>query len=113
VHFDKLVQTQWGFTVKAYRIDGGKEFGGRKLVKHLNAGGTLAETTTPYTPEQNGVAERINRVIFSRVCTVFEDTELPQELWPEVLEGAIHIMNCIATSSLEKMMPVEAFKRQV
>ena len=61
VHFDQLVQTQWNATVKAYRIDGGKEYGGQKLVQHIKERGTLAEVTTPYTPEQNGVAERANR----------------------------------------------------
>jgi hypothetical protein len=113
VHFDKLVQTQWNTTVKAYRIDGGKEYGGQKLVQHIKERGTLAEVTTPYTPEQNGVAERANRTIFSKVRSAIQDSDLPQELWPEILLSAVHVTNRTATSSLEKMTPAEAFKRQV
>ena len=51
VHFNKLVQTQWNATVKAYRIDRGKEYGGQKLVQYIKEHRTLAEVTTPYTPE--------------------------------------------------------------
>jgi hypothetical protein len=111
VHFNKLVQTQWSATIKAYRIDGGKEYGGQKLVQYIKEYGTLAEVTTPYIPEQNGVAERSNRTIFSKVQSAIEDSDLPLELWPEILLGAVHITNRTATSSLDKMTPAEAFKR--
>jgi hypothetical protein len=73
----------------------------------------LSEITTPYTPEQNGVAERTMRTIFGKVRTAIEDSNLPQELWPEILLGAVHITNRTATSSLDKMTLAEAFKRQV
>ena len=53
------------------------------------------------------------RTIFSKVRSAIEDSDLPQELWPEILLGAIYITNRTATSSLDKMTPVEAFKRQV
>ena len=73
----------------------------------------LSEITTPYTPEQNGVAERTNRTIFSKVRSAIEDSNLPPELWPEILLDAVYVTNCIATSLLDKMTPVEAFKRKV
>jgi hypothetical protein len=47
------------------------------------------------------------------VRSAIEDSNLPQELWPEILLGAVHITNRTATSSLDKMTPAEAFKRQV
>ena len=80
MHFNQLVKTQWNATVKAYRIDGGKEYGRDKLVQHLKKHGMLSEITTPYTPEQNSVAERINRMIFSKVRSAIEDSSLPPEL---------------------------------
>ena len=45
--------------------------------------------------------------------SAIEDSGLPLELWPEVLLSAVYVTNRIATSSLDKMTPVEAFKRQV
>ena len=97
--------------MKVYRIDGGKEFGGQKLVQHIKEYRTLTEITTPYIPEQNSVAERINRIVFSKVRSAIEGSDLPLELWPEILLGAVHVTNYIVTSSLEKMTPAEVFKR--
>jgi transposase InsO family protein len=94
-----------------YRVDGGKEYSGQKLVQHLKEHGMLSEITTPYTPEQNGVVERTMRTIFGKVRSAIEDSNLLQELWPEILLGAVHITNCTATSSLDKITPAEAFKR--
>ena len=42
------------------------------------------ELTVPYTPEQNGVAERMNRTIIEQAKTMFIDSGLPHRLWPEV-----------------------------
>jgi hypothetical protein len=52
------------------------EFGGKKLTDHLRNGGLIAEITTPYTPEQNGVAERANRTIWSRIQAATADSNL-------------------------------------
>jgi hypothetical protein len=113
VHFNQMVATQWGLVVLMYRIDGGMEFGGKKLTAHLKNGGTLAQVTTPYTPEQNGVAERANRIIWGKTRAAVDDSDLPPEFWPEVYVAAIHITNRTATSTLDNMTPVEAFMRQV
>jgi len=43
------------------------------------------ETTSPYTPEQNGDAERQNRSIFDRVRTVLIDAGLPLSLFAEAV----------------------------
>ena len=73
----------------------------------------LSEITTPYIPKQNGVTEYINRTIFSKVKSAIEDSNLLPELWPEILLGTVYITNRIATSSLNKITPAEAFKHQV
>ena len=71
---------QWHATVKAYRIDGGKEYGGDKLVQHLKKHGMLSEITTPYTPKQNSIIEHTNHTIFSKVRNAIKDSSLPPEL---------------------------------
>jgi hypothetical protein len=60
------------------------EYSSKKLTEHLKAGGTLAEVTTLYTPEQNGVAERAIRTVWSKVRVAIEDSNLPKELWLEL-----------------------------
>ena len=80
MHFTQLVQIQWNATIKAYRIDGSKEYSRDKLVQHLKKHGMLSEITTPYIPEQNGVTEYTNRTIFSKVRSAIEDSNLLPEL---------------------------------
>ena len=80
MHFNQLVKMQWNATVKVYRIDGGKEYSGDKLVQHLKKHRILSEITTPYTPKQNGITERTNRTIFSKVRSAIEGSNLPLEL---------------------------------
>lgn len=111
LQFHQLVNTQWGRTVQTYRIDGGMEFGGKKLTDHLRNGGSVAEITTPYTLEQNGVAERANRTIWSKIRAVISGSNLLNTLWPELYLTAIHITNRTATSTLNGMTPAKAFKR--
>ena len=104
---------QWNTTVRAYRIDGGKEYNRDKLVQCLKKYRMLSKITTPYIPEQNGVTEYTNRTIFSKVRSAIEDSNLLPELQPEILLDTVYITNCIATSLLNKITLAEAFKRQV
>ena len=59
--FLQFVQTQFGKRVKVLRTDNGTEFvnsGCHKLFAEL---GILHQRSCPYTPQQNGVAERKHR----------------------------------------------------
>ena len=59
------MKTQWGFTIKSWCIDGGKEYGVNNLKALATDLGMLVETMMPYTPEQDGVSER-------SICTIIE-----------------------------------------
>ena len=56
--FIKLVQTQFSRKIKVFQSDGGTEFV-NKIVRNIFAeNGTLHQLSCPYTPQQNGRAER-------------------------------------------------------
>ena len=48
---------------KAIRIDRGKEFTNKSLTEWCCEKGIEIQMTAPYSPAQNGVAERMNRVV--------------------------------------------------
>ena len=54
--------------IKVLRTDNGTEYGSNEFNDFCNEAGIKRETTTVYTPNKNGVAERNNRTIveFSR-----------------------------------------------
>ena len=71
--FSRWLQlTQTGHRVKTLRSDNDGEYTSRAFKQYLSKKGIRHQTTTPYTPMQNGVAERINRTIQERVTTMLQ-----------------------------------------
>jgi hypothetical protein len=55
--------------------------------------GIIHEGTIPYTPQQNGVAERKNRTLMDMVNAMLNHSSLPVNLWGEAIFSTIHILN--------------------
>jgi transposase InsO family protein len=55
----------------------------KEFVSFCRDVGIKRELTTPYNPQQNGVAERKNRTIMEAVKTMIHDQDLPMCLWAE------------------------------
>jgi hypothetical protein len=87
----KRIERESGRKVKRMRMDNAKEF--LKLAKWAEKKGIVAELTSPYTPEQNGVAERANRTLLTIVRALLFDSGLPKVFWPYAAHAAIYIKN--------------------
>nr|GEV20403.1 zinc finger, CCHC-type [Tanacetum cinerariifolium] len=55
--------------------------------------GVIHETTSPYTPQQNGVAERKNRALNEMVNSMLSYTNLSEGLWGEAMLTACYLLN--------------------
>jgi len=55
--------------------------------------GIARQLTIPYTPQQNGVAERRNRTLFDMVRSMMAQANLPISFWGDVLLTAAYILN--------------------
>jgi hypothetical protein len=111
ITFVLYVKTQYDANIKMIRLDGGNEYGGQKLLDFLEEHGIRLEPTVPYTPEQNGVSERSNRLIFEKLRSILYDSKAPKNLWPEFLHGIVHVTNRTATTSLDNITPYEALAK--
>ncbi|KAH9735112.1 hypothetical protein KPL71_017633 [Citrus sinensis] len=56
-----MIATQYQSHIRVLRTDNGGEFFNQDLKQYLNLHGIAHQTTCPYSPQQNGVAERKNR----------------------------------------------------
>ncbi|MBO1694889.1 hypothetical protein, partial [Bacteroides uniformis] len=65
--------------------------------------------TTPYTPQQNGVAERMNRTLMEKARNMLSGTGLGQEFWVEAVETGCYLVNRSPSSSLEDKTPHEVW----
>ena len=72
------------------RSDNGGEYDSKDFEGYLQSKGTRHELTIPYSPAQNGVAERINRTIdgvsMCIHCHIFEKL-IPMRLLNDGMEG--------------------------
>ena len=57
----EMVEKSSGMKVKVLRTDNGGKYTSKEFKQYLKKQGTQHELTVPKTPQQNGVAERINR----------------------------------------------------
>jgi hypothetical protein len=55
--------------------------------------GIVHQTSVPYTPQQNGSAERLNRTLEERMRALLIESGLRHDLWPEALQTAAYIRN--------------------
>ena len=55
--------------------------------------GIKRETTTPHTPEQNGVVGRKNHMMMEAVRAMLHDQRLPKFLWAETTITTVYVQN--------------------
>jgi hypothetical protein len=65
--------------------------------------------TAPYTPQQNGVAERKNRTIMNMVRSMLLEKQIPRSFWPEAVNWAMHVLNRSLTLAVKNKTPAEAW----
>ncbi len=101
-----LVEKQYGQKVKVLRTDNGGEYKSGKFKAFLKKEGIRHEFTVPKTPEQNGLAERMNRTLVEMVRSTLYN--MRKDFWAEALSTAAYIRNRSPTSAIPDMTPYEA-----
>jgi len=72
----------------------------------------IHETTPPYSPESNGVAERKNRILKNIMNAMLISSGAPLNLWEEAILSAYHIQNRIPYKKTS-ITPYEIWKGHV
>ena len=92
---------------KAIRIDRGSEFLNQNLKPWFNENGLEIQTTAPYSPSQNGVAERMNRTLVELGCAMIKGQNLPEFLWEYAIAHAAYLRNRAYTKFLKDKTPYQ------
>ena len=96
-------------TTHAIRMDRGFEFTMDELVAWCNANGIELQLTAPYSPSQNGVAERMNRTMVDLAQAMLADSNLPKFLWEPAVAHAAYLRNLSYTSAKPTVTPYQAW----
>ncbi|GKV37331.1 hypothetical protein SLEP1_g45370 [Rubroshorea leprosula] len=88
-----LVENHKGKKIKCLRTDNGLEFCNQEFDDYCKNEGIARHRTVPGTPQQNGVAERMNRTINERVRCMLSHSKLAQELWAKAAFTSAYLVN--------------------
>ena len=99
-----------GFSVQALRTDGGGEYVNDDLKTYLQTMGIERHLTAAYTPQQNGVAERINRTLMEAARSMLHAANLPSSFWTYAVHAAVYLRNRSPTRALNNVTPYEAWR---
>jgi transposase InsO family protein len=98
-----------GKYIKFLRSDGGGEYNSNEFSNFCKSQGIIMQTTTRYTPQQNGVAERKNQTIMNMAISLLKEKCLPNTFWAEVVACLAHLLNRSPTTSVKMKVPQEAW----
>ncbi|POW08045.1 hypothetical protein PSTT_07776 [Puccinia striiformis] len=100
---------QTGCTIKKLVSDGGGEFCNNTLEQLLEDEGIRHNVSPPYTPQNNGLAERANRTILDMTRCLMLQANLSPEWWGEAVKTATATTNCLPSLSKSRKSPIELF----
>lgn len=93
--FFNLIENQMGKKVRAIRSDNGKEYINKHFRLFCEDKGIIQQKTVPYTPQQNGIAERFNRTIVERFRSMLIDANLSKVFWAGAAITAVYLLNIL------------------
>lgn len=98
IEFQRLVENQTSKRIKIFRSDNGTEFVNRRMGDIMKRSGIVHQTSAPHTPQQNGMAERMNRSLVEKARCLMFDGKLRQSFWAEAVSTAAYLINRLPSS---------------
>jgi transposase InsO family protein len=111
--FKRKAENLTGRRIKALQSDGGGEYINHAFDQALSEAGIQRRTSVPYTPQQNGVAERKNRTITEMVRCMLVQSGLGRRYWGEAVMTANHIRNRCVSRSINGKTPYEIWHGKI
>jgi transposase InsO family protein len=100
--FKAMMENSTDAKIKRLRSDNGGEYTGKKMEAFLGEHGIKHEKTVPYTPQQNGMAERMNRSLVEMARCMLYHESIEKKWWAEALNTAAWIINRIPNAANTK-----------
>lgn len=94
--------------IKFLQSDNGKgEYCNDLFNKYLQEHGIQRRLSAPYTPEQNRLAERLNRTLLDKARCMITESKVPPMLWAEAVHTANYLRNRCPTRVLGNKTPFQ------
>ncbi|KAL0437841.1 UNVERIFIED_CONTAM: Copia protein [Sesamum radiatum] len=94
------VENQREVNLKIFRTDRGREYLSEQFKQICEDKGIIRQLTIPYTPQQNGVAERRNRTLLEMARSMMAQANLPISFWEDAILTAAYLKQIHSYDSL-------------
>ncbi|GJX16505.1 putative ribonuclease H-like domain-containing protein [Tanacetum coccineum] len=95
--------------VKVIRCDIGTEFQNKEMNQFCEMKGILRQFSIAKTPQQNGFAERRNRILIEAAKTMLADSKLPTTFWAKAVNTTCYVQNRVLVVKPHNNTPYELF----
>ena len=106
--FRNLVQNRSGNSIQTIRSDWGSEFENHQFAEYLAKHGITHEHSAPYSHEQNGQSERLNRTILDKARCLLFQAQMSKKYWSEAVLAAAYLYNYTPHSAIDYKTPYQA-----
>ncbi|KAH9734322.1 hypothetical protein KPL71_017332 [Citrus sinensis] len=103
----KLVETQTGRKIKVLRSDNWGEYTSDPFLQVCQNEGIKRHFTVRDSPQQNGVAERMNLALLEKVRCMLSNAGLDKKFWAEAVSYASHLVNRLPSAAIGGKTPME------
>ena len=91
--FQSMVSTQFGYVIKVFRSDLGREYLKNEICEYMASLGTIHQTSCVDTPAQNGRAESKHRHLLDIARSLLLSASVPAPFWGEAVLAATLLLN--------------------
>jgi transposase InsO family protein len=109
--YKALVEKQFGHQIQKLRTNNGGEYVNNNFTSYCTTQGIQMQHTVPYTPQQNGVAERNNRTLKEMANCMVQSKGLSLKYWAEAISCANYIVNRTPTKDFKNITLEEAWTK--
>lgn len=107
--FRQFVENEVKEKIGTLRIDNGGEFTSNELKTYCSENGIRRHLTNVYTPQQNGVVERMNCTLLGMARSMLTFKRLSPTYWEKAIHTVVYLRNRSPTASLDGIKPYEAW----
>nr|CAI72268.1 putative polyprotein [Phytophthora infestans] len=105
--FTTLHKIQWGGRLKCLRSDNAAEFVNKTVADICQRNGIVHQRTVTYSIQQNGAAERMNRLIMEKARSMLHYKYISTEKWSEAMSTAVYLVNRPTNTASSDVTPYE------
>ena len=106
IKYKSMMENQLNTKIKCIRTDNGGEYMNKRFAEVRRKAGIVHQAAV-HSPQQNGLAERVNRTLTERVRSMLNHIQMEKKWWSEAMNTAVYVTNRVACAFWPTKTPFE------